>query len=105
LQNPSWENTEVIHDTEALKKLKITVGPDLQVYGSANLVQTLMEHNLVDEFWLKIFPLTLGSGKRLFQFGTIPTSFKLFNSKVTPNGIVFVYYKRAGEVKIADIAD
>jgi len=63
-----------------------------------------MEHDLVDEYWLKIFPITLGQGKRLFEKGTIPASFKLFESKVTPNGIVFLYYKRDGEVKTSDIA-
>ncbi|MBP9819268.1 dihydrofolate reductase family protein [Candidatus Woesebacteria bacterium] len=103
IKNPTWENTVVIPDTEELKKLKNSNGPDLQVYGSSNLVQTLMEHDLVDEFWLKIFPITLGIGKRLFEKGTIPAAFKLFKSKVTPSGIIFAYYKRAGEVKTADI--
>ncbi len=103
LQNPTWENTVVLHNIEALKKLKNSDGPDLQVYGSANLVQSLMEHDLVDEFWLKIFPITLGSGKRLFESGTIPASFKLFNSKISPNGIIFAYYKRAGDIKTESI--
>ena len=74
-------------------------GPDLHVYGSANLVQTLMKHDLVDEFWLKIYPLTLGSGKRLFVDGTIPAAFKVTESKVSPNGILLVNYERAGAVK------
>ena len=100
LKNPTWENTEVIHTVEELKKLKNSIGPDLQVYGSANLVQTLMQHDLVDEFWLKIFPITLGTGKRLFEKGTIPASFTLLESKVTPRGVIFAKYKRAGEVKI-----
>ena len=99
LQNPTWENTVVIKDAEGLKELKRSDGPDLQVYGSANLVQTLMEHDLVDEFWLKIFPITLGSGKRLFDHGTKPYSFKLFKSKISSNGIIFAYYKRDGKVK------
>jgi dihydrofolate reductase len=103
LENPTWENTVVLHDIDELKKLKDSEGPDLQVYGSANLIQTLMEYDLVDEFWLKIFPITLGTGKRLFEKGTIPASFKLFNSKVTPSGIIIAYYKRAGEVKTEDI--
>ncbi len=103
LKNPSWENTEVVKDVEGLKKLKNSNGPDLQVYGSANLVQTLMEHDLVDEFWLKIFPITLGTGKRLFGEGTVPAAFKLFKSKVTPSGIIFVYYMRAGEVKTSSV--
>jgi len=104
LKNPTWENTEVIKDINELKKLKISDGPDLQVYGSSNLIQTLMEYDLVDEFWLKIFPITLGTGKRLFEKGTIPAAFKLFKSKVTPSGVIITYYKRAGEVKTEDIA-
>jgi dihydrofolate reductase len=104
LKNPSWENTVVVHDIQELRELKNSSGPDLQVYGSSNLIQTLMEHDLVDEFWLKIFPITLGTGKRLFERGTIPAAFKLFQSKITPSGVIIAYYKRAGEVKTADIA-
>ena len=103
LKNPTWENTVVIEDIKELKELKNSKGSDLQVYGSSNLVQTLMEHDLVDEFWLKIFPITLGTGKRLFEKGTIPVAFKLFKSKVTPSGVIIAYYKRAGEVKTEDI--
>ncbi len=103
LKNPTWENTEVIRDVEELKKLKNSDGPDLQIYGSANLVQTLMQHDLVDEFWLKIFPITLGNGKRLFEKGTIPAAFTLYESKVTPTGVIFAKYKRAGEVKTGSI--
>ena len=83
---------------EKVGKLKQQQGPDLHVYGSANLVQTLMKHDLVDEFWLKIYPLTLGSGKRLFVDGTIPAAFKVTESKVSPNGIIIVNYERAGAV-------
>lgn len=104
LENPTWENTEVINNIDALKELKSSTGPDLQVYGSSNLIQSLMKHDLVDEFWLKIFPLTLGTGKRLFEKGTISAAFKLFKSKVTPSGVFIGYYKRAGEVKTEDIA-
>lgn len=103
LKNPTWENTKVIKDINALKELKKSAGPDLQVYGSAELIQSLMEHDLVDEFWLKIFPITLGAGKRLFEKGTIPAAFKLFKSSVTPSGIFIGYYKRAGGVKTVDI--
>lgn len=104
LKNPAWENTEVLKDITELKKLKKSAGPDLQVYGSAHLIQSLMQNDLVDELWLKIFPLTLGTGKRLFEKGTIPAAFKLYNSKVTPSGTFFGYYKRAGDVKTEDIA-
>lgn len=103
LKKPSWENTEVIKDIKELKKLKRSNGPDLQVYGSSNLLQTLMEHDLVDEFWLKIFPITLGVGKRLFDKGTIPAAFTLVYSKITPSGVIFASYKRAGEVKTRSI--
>lgn len=103
LKDPAWENTVVISTVKELKVLKNSNGPDLQVYGSSKLLQTLMEHDLVDEFWLKIFPITLGTGKRLFDNGTIPAAFNLFKSKITPSGVIFAYYKRAGEVKTADI--
>jgi dihydrofolate reductase len=99
LKDPSWEHTVVINDIDELKKLKNSDAPYLQVYGSANLVQTLMEYDLVDEFWLKIFPVTLGMGKRLFENGTIPAAFKLFESKITPSGVIIASFRRAGEVK------
>ena len=103
LKNPTWENTVVIRNIKELKELKRSDGPDLQVYGSANLVQTLMEYDLVDEFWLKIFPITLGTGKRLFDKGTKPFSFTLVESKISPSGVIFASYKRAGEVKTKSI--
>jgi dihydrofolate reductase len=84
---------------EKVRELKQQPGPNLHVYGSANLVQTLMKHDLVDELWLKIYPLTLGSGKRLFANGTIPAAFKVTESIVSPNGIIIVNYERAGAVK------
>lgn len=102
-KNPTWKNTVVIKNIKDLKDLKNSNGPDLQVYGSANLLQTLMKYDLVDEFWLKIFPITLGTGKRLFEKGTIPASFKLFKSLITPSGVIIAYYERAGAIKTADI--
>ena len=83
---------------EKVTKLKQQPGPDLHVYGSGNLLQTLMKHDLVDEYWLKIYPLTLGSGKRLFADGTIPAAFKVTESQISPNGIIVVNYERAGAV-------
>lgn len=83
---------------EKIKKLKQGDGPDLQVYGSANLVQTLMKHDLVDAFWLKIYPLTLGTGKKLFTDGTIPAAFKVTESHISPKGIIIANYERAGAV-------
>jgi dihydrofolate reductase len=78
-------------------------GPDLHVYGSANLLQTLLKHDLVDALWLKIYPLTLGGGKRLFADGTIPAAFKVTESKVSPTGIIIVNYERAGAVTTGSV--
>jgi len=83
---------------EKVIELKQQPGPDLHVYGSANLLQTLLKHDLVDGFWLKIYPLTLGGGKRLFADGTIPAAFKVTESQVSPNGIIIVNYERAGAI-------
>ncbi len=84
---------------EAVKKLKQEDGPELQVHGSGNFIQTLLKNDLVDEMWLKIFPVTLGPGKRLFADGTIPKAFTLRESKTSPKGVIFANYERAGEVK------
>lgn len=83
---------------EKIIKLKQQQGPDLHVYGSGNLVQTLMKHDLVDAFWLKIYPLTLGVGKRLFADGTIPAAFKVTDSKISPNGVIIASYERVGAI-------
>ncbi|HEX8996590.1 MAG TPA: dihydrofolate reductase family protein [Ktedonobacterales bacterium] len=88
---------------EQVSKLKQQPGPDLHVYGSANLVQTLMKHDLVDAFWLKIYPLTLGSGKRLFADGTIPAAFNVTESHVSPSGVILVNYERAGVVTTGSV--
>ena len=82
-----------------LEVLKQGDGPDLQVHGSSNFIQTLLEHDLVDEFWLKIFPVTLGVGKRLCDQGTIPASYRLVESKSLPSGVIIANFKRAGDVK------
>jgi len=89
---------------DEIKKLKQQDGPELQVHGSGNLIQTLLEHDLVDEFWLKIFPVTLGMGKRLFDKGTIPASYTLVESKSSPCGVIIATFKRAGEVKTGSFA-
>lgn len=100
-----WENSELVTgDVVAkLKELKAGDGPMLQVHGSGNLIQTLLKNDLVDELWLKTFPLTLGSGKKLFAEGTQPAAFELTHSVVTYNGIIFANYKRAGEVKTGTV--
>jgi len=99
--NTDWKETIQIKGdvVEEIKKLKQQDGPMLQVYGSDVLVQTLLANDLVDELWLKTYPVTLGKGKRLFDEGTIPAAFKLTKSTVTPSGVIFAYYKRAGEVE------
>ena len=79
-------------------KIKEEQGPDLHVWGSGNLLQTLIKHDLVDVFWLMVYPITLGAGKRLFADGTIPAAFKVTESIVTPNGVIFVTYERAGGI-------
>jgi dihydrofolate reductase len=101
-----WENSFLLKGdvVEEVKKLKAQNGPELQVYGSGNLIQTLLKHDLVDELWLKIFPITVGKGKRLFAEGTIPAAFKLFESKISPNGVIVANYERAGEVKTGSFA-
>lgn len=101
LSSSDWQNSVFIKgDVVAeLKKIKAEQGPDIQVHGSSNLIQTLLKNDLVDEFWLKTFPITLGKGKRLFQDGAIPVAFKLTDSQVSPSGVIFANYQRAGEVK------
>jgi dihydrofolate reductase len=101
-----WSNSELIKGEVAkeVKKLKEQDGPGIQVHGSGNLIQTLLKHDLVDELWLKIFPITLGRGKRLFGEGTIPAGFKLFESKTSPTGVIIASYARAGEVKTGSFA-
>ena len=96
-----WDNTLFIQDkvVEEIRGLKQHDGPDVQVHGSSQLLQTLFKHDLVDELWLKIFPVTIGSGKRLFGEGTIPAAFKLTHSEATPSGVIVASYARAGEVK------
>jgi dihydrofolate reductase len=81
-----------------ITNIKQQAGPDLHVYGSANLVQTLMKHDLVDAFWLTIIPVTLGGGKRLFAEGTVPAAFKVTESTVTSKGVIIVKYQRAGTI-------
>jgi dihydrofolate reductase len=102
-----WENSVLVSgDVPAeIKKIKAQDGPDIQVHGSANLIQTLLKHDLVDEFWLKIFPVVLGKGKRLFGDGTVPAAFTLSESQTTPNGVIAATYVRAGEVQTGDFGN
>lgn len=88
----------------AIRRLKEQDGPPLQVHGSSQLIQTLLQHDLVDELWLKTFPVVLGRGKRLFGGGTIPGSYDLTGSFVTPAGVVVASYRRAGAVQVGTFA-
>jgi dihydrofolate reductase len=94
-----WKNSVRLKNLADIKKLKESEGGDIQVHGSGNLVQTLFKHDLVDELWLKTLPITLGQGKRLFDDGTIAAAFTLTGSLVTPNGVIFANYNRAGAVE------
>jgi len=98
-----WKNSVLIKKTADIKKLKNSKGADIQVWGSSKLVQLLLKHDLVDELKLKIHPLTLGKGKKLFDNGTIPAAFTLVESIITSKGVVIAYYKRAGKVKTGTV--
>lgn len=98
-----WKNSVVINTLAAIKKLKNTEGPDIQVWGSGELVQLLLMNDLADELRLKIHPLTLGKGKKLFDNGTIPAAFTLSESIVTPGGVIIAHYKRAGKVRTGTV--
>jgi dihydrofolate reductase len=101
ISSSAWKPT-VFLDGDIAKKIaeiKKRDGPNLHVWGSGNLVQTLLKHDLVDGLWLKIFPVVLGSGKRLFADGTIPAAFKVTESAVTPKGVIIINYERAGPVQ------
>ena len=97
-----WQPTVFLGGDIAEKviQLKQQPGQDLHVYGSGNLLQTLIKHDLVDAYWLKIYPVTLGGGKRLFAEGTIPAAFKVTNSQVSPKGVIIVSYERAGALTV-----
>ena len=98
-----WKNSVVIKNLADIKKLKNSKGSDIQVWGSGKLVQLLLKNDLADELRLKIHPLTLGKGKKLFDNGTIPAAFTLIESIVTPSGVIIANYKRAGKVKTGTI--
>jgi len=98
-----WKNSVVIKNLADIKKLKNSNGSDIQVWGSSKLIQLLLKNDLVDELRLKIHPLTLGKGKKLFDNGTIPSAFTLTESIVTSSGVIIASYKRAGKVKTGSV--
>jgi dihydrofolate reductase len=98
-----WKNTVFLKNLEDVQKLKESEGSDIQVWGSSKLIQLLLKNDLVDELWLKIFPLTLGQGKKLFDDGTIPAAFELVDCTATPSGVIMANYRRTGNVKTGSV--
>lgn len=98
MNKSDWKNSVFLKSLDDLEKLRNSNGSDIQVHGSGELVQLLLKNDLVDELWLKIFPLTLGKGKKLFDNGTIPAAFTLTESLATPAGVIVANYRRAGKV-------
>jgi dihydrofolate reductase len=98
-----WKNSVFLKRLADIKKLKKSKGPDIQVWGSSKLIQLLLKNDLVDELRLKIHPLTLGKGKKLFENGPIPAAFKLIESSITTTGVIIACYKRAGKVKTGTV--
>lgn len=105
MTSSTWQPTVFLSGdiAEKVAQIKQQPGPDLHVWGSGNLCQTLFKHDLVDALWLMIYPLTLGVGKRLFADGTIPMAFKVTESQVTPSGVIVANYERAGTVSTGSL--
>ena len=101
-----WQGSQLIEGdvAEGVAALKQQDGRELQVHGSGDLIQTLLEHNLVDEFRLLVFPVVVGSGKRLFADGTVAAGLKLIDSRVSPSGVVMGKYEPAGELETGTFA-
>jgi dihydrofolate reductase len=98
-----WKNCVVLRNVADVKKLKASKGPDIKMWGSSNLIQSLLKNDLIDEFWLNIYPLTLGKGKKLFDTGAIPAAFTLEECTVTTKGVIMANYKRSGKVKTGNV--
>ena len=98
IKNSDWKNTVFLESLEDIKQLKISEGSDIQVWGSSELTHLLLENGLVDELHLRIFPVILGKGKKLFDNGAVPTAFTLTENVVTSKGVIIAHYKRAGDV-------
>ncbi len=100
-----WPNVVFLKTVDDIKKLKDSEGGDIKVHGSGNLAKTLFKHDLVDELCLMTFPITLGAGKRLFDDSGAAVAFTLMDSLITPNGVIFANYKRAGDVKVGTVGE
>jgi dihydrofolate reductase len=105
MEKSDWQNSIFLKSTNDIKRLKHSEGSDIQVIGSGNLAQTLFKHDLVDELRLMTFPITLGAGKRLFEEGGIAAAFTMAESLITPNGVIFASYKRAGDIKTGTVGE
>jgi dihydrofolate reductase len=99
VNSTEWKNVVFLKDIEAIKEIKASEGADIKIWGSSQLVQLLLEHDLVDEIWLNIHPVILGKGKRLFNDAAVPAAFEIVESKLTSTGVFMVNYKKTGEVK------
>jgi dihydrofolate reductase len=105
VSNSGWKNSVLLKGVDDIKKLKDSEGGPIKVHGSGKLAQTLFKYDMVDELCLMTFPITLGTGKRLFGEGTIAAAFTMTDSFITSNGVIFAYYKRAGEVKTGTVGE
>ena len=103
MNKSDWKNSVFLKSLADIEKLKNSKGSDIKVWGSGKLTQLLLKNGLVDELWLKIYPLTLGKGKKLFEEGAIPAAFTIMESSVTPSGVIIANYKQAGKVKTGTI--
>ena len=103
IKRSDWKNTVFINSMAEIEKLKNSEGGDIKIWGSSKLVQLLLKHNLVDELWLKTFPVVLGKGKRLFNDEATAAAFELIESHVTPSGLILTNYKRTGKVKTGTV--
>ncbi|NIF06233.1 dihydrofolate reductase [Chryseobacterium sp. Tr-659] len=103
MEESDWKNTVFVKNLADIERLKSSEGADIQVWGSGKLIQLLLKHDLVDELRIKIYPVILGEGKKLFENGALPAAFTLIESYVTSKGVIITHYKRDGEVVTGNI--
>jgi dihydrofolate reductase len=104
-ESSDWQNSVFLKNLADIEALKSSQGSDIKVWGSSKVVQLLLKHDLVDELWLIIHPLTLGEGKKLFDNSAFPAAFTVAESSVTPSGVIIANYKRAGDVKTGNLGN
>lgn len=100
-----WENTVFLKELSEIEKLKNTQGADIKIWGSSKLVQSLLQHDLVDEFWLMIHPVILGKGKKLFSNDSVPAAYEVVETFITASGVIMVNYRRNGDVKTGTVGE